>query len=328
VGQAETLHQFERYFVHANVFDSIRPFTSAEAAPVSAQIKRAQRLIDRLQGERPVHAAAVTRILHSHPAASKIVPTIDTASEAVFYNAERTRTHRIILSCDVRDMGVDVVRRYAHAMHRVGRAHKDPDRVALQASDRVIEFRRRAIARTRKGYSELVAQAIDDARRRGRHALARELEAERQPSLLMGGDEITLSVHEGMRPYLPRLAAVLMDPDIARARVAISTTGSDPTAAVQDHIVAQRRADPAHSVLKDFEAALRDLERTMDDLHEPEGKAQAAAWLHELGLSHLYAENEGAGIVLRRNDTGAVVNPARLRRSIDELTHWLRTSAN
>jgi hypothetical protein len=326
-GQAETLGLFERYFAHANVFDSIRPFTSAEAAPVSTQIKRAQRLIDRLQGEKPVNAAAVTRILHSHPAASKIVPTIDTAAEAVFYNAERTRTHRIILSCDVRDMGVDVVRHYAHAMHRVGRAHENPDRVALQASDRVIEFRRRAIARTRKGYGELVAQAIDDARRRGKHALARELEAEHQPSLLMGGDEITLSVHAGMRPYLPRLAAVLTDPDVARARVAISTTGSDRRAAVQDHIVAQQRADPAHSVLKDFEAALRDLERVMDATRDAESKDGAAAWLLASGLGRLYAENEGDGIVLRRNDTGEIVNPDELRRGIAEMRQLLGGAA-
>jgi hypothetical protein len=135
-GQAETLCRFERYFVHANVFDSIRPFTSAEVAQVGAQIERAQRLIDRLQGDEPVDASAVTRILHDHPATGAIIPTIDTAAEAVFYNAERTRTHRIILSCDVRDMGVDVVRHYAHAMRRVGREREAPDRVALQASDR------------------------------------------------------------------------------------------------------------------------------------------------------------------------------------------------
>jgi hypothetical protein len=188
----------------------------------------------------------------------------------------------------------------------------------------VIEFRRRAIALTREGYSELVAQAIEEARQRGDHELARELEAERQPSLLMGGDEITLSLHEGMRPYVPRLAAVLMDPDIARARVAISTTGSNPAAAVDDHILAQLRADPAHSVLKDFEAAQRDLERTVDDLRDPARRAHAAAWLRESGLSRLYAENEGRGIVLRRNDTGAIVDPGPLRRSIDEMMQRLR----
>jgi len=328
-GQAETLRLFERYFVHANVFDSIRPFASAEAERVSAQIERAQRLIDRLQGDDPIdpnNASTVTQVLHNHPAIGEIIPTIDTASEAVFYNAERTRTHRIILSCDVQDMGVDVVQSYARAMHRVGGEGEDPDLAALQASDRVIEFRRRAIARTRQGYRELVAQAIDDARRRGDHALAGELEAERQPSLLMGGDELTLSIHDGMRPYLPQLAAVLMDPDVARARVAISTTGRDPAAAVKDHILAQMRADPAHSVLKDLEAAQRDLERTMDDIRDPERKAQAAAWLRDSGLGRLYAENEGRGIVLRRNDTGEIVEPDGLRQTIAEVMQWLRAS--
>lgn len=326
-GQAETLRLFERYFVHANVFDSIRPFTSEEVTPVSAQIERAQRLIDRLQGDEPIDASAVTHVLHHHPAIGDIIPTIDTAAEAVFYNAERTRTHRIIMSCDVRDMGVDVVQSYARAMRRVGGAGEDPDRVALQASDAVTAFRRQAIALTRERYGALVAQAIDDARRRGQHELARELETERQPSLLMGGDEITLSVHAGMRPYLPRLAAVLMDPDIARARVAISTTGSDPSTAVDDHILAQMRADPAHSVLKDFEAIQRDLEQMVDELGDPARKAQAAAWLHTSGLSRLYAENEGHGIVLRRNDTGSIVDSSELRRGIDELMQRLRVPA-
>jgi hypothetical protein len=328
-GQDETLSLFERYFVHANAFDSIRPFASTEVARIGAQIERAQHLIDRLQGDDaldPNDASTVPQVLHDHPAIGEIIPTIDTASEAVFYNAERTRTHRIILSCDVQDMGVDVVQSYARAMHRVGGEGEDPDLVALQASDRVIEFRREAIARTRKGYSELVAQAIDDARRRGDLALAEELEAERQPSLLMGGDELTLSVHDGMRPYVPRLAAVLMDPDVARARVAISTTGGNAADAVDDHILAQQRADPAHSVLKDFEAALRDLERTMDDIRDPERKAQAAAWLRDAGLGRLYAENEGRGIVLRRNDTGEIVEPDGLRQTITEVMQWSRAS--
>jgi hypothetical protein len=48
-----------------------------------------------------------------------IIPTIDIASEAVFYDAGRTRTHRIILGCDVQDMGVDVVQSHARVMHRV-----------------------------------------------------------------------------------------------------------------------------------------------------------------------------------------------------------------
>lgn len=326
-GQAETLRLFERYFVHANAFDGIRPFASAELARVSAQIERAQGLIDRLQGDDPVDALAVTGVLHDDPAIGEITPTVDTAAAAVFYNAERTRTHRIIFSCDVRDMGIDVVQNYTRAMRRVGGEGHDPDLVALQASDRLIEFRREAIAGTRRGYGELVAQAIDDARRRGDRELARELEAERQPSLLMGGDEITLSLHEGMRPYLPRLAAVLMDPGIARARVAISTTGSAPDAAVKDHILAQRRADPAHSVLKDFEAKQRDLEQTIDAIRDPADKARAAAWLRTSGLSRLYAENDGHGIVLRRNDTGAIVHLVQLQRGLDALMRWLQAQA-
>lgn len=328
-GQAETLRLFERYFVRANVFDSIRPFASADVEQVHAQIERAQRLIDRLQGEEPVDASAVTQILHNHPAIGEIIPTIDTAAEAVFYNAERARTQRIIVSCDVRDMGVDVVRSYARAMHRVGRDGEDPDRVALEASDPVIAFRRRAIARTRAEYGALVAQAIDEAKRRGDHQLARELEDERLPSLLMGGDEITLSLHAGMRPYLPRLAAVLMDPGIARARVAISTTGGDPATAVDDHILAQLRADPAHSVLKDFEAKQRDLERRVHDLRDPgrQRRALAQGWLHELGLSHLYAENEGDGIELRRHGTGEIAEFDELHRSVDDLRKWLRSLA-
>jgi hypothetical protein len=106
--------------------------------------------------------------------------------------------------------------------------------------------------------------------------------------------------------------------------VAISTTGSDPAAAVDDHIRAQLRADPAHSVLKDLEARQRDLERRVDAIRDPERKAEAMAWLQASGLSRLYAENEGDGIVLRRNDSGAIVAPDSLRRSLDDLEQRLR----
>ena len=224
-GEVETLHLFQRYFLHINAFDNLRDFKSTEVGQVGAQIERVQRLIDSIRDGGPVDVRSVADALHQNPAMGEVVPRQDTAAEAVFYNAGQGRTHRIIVSCDIRDMGVDVAQHYGAAMYRVGSRGEDPDVVAQQAADLMVGFRREAIRRVRRGYQKLVDHAIRAAERGRDHELALELRAEREPRLLMGGDEITLSVHEGMRPYLPLLSAELMDPDVPRARVAISTTG-------------------------------------------------------------------------------------------------------
>jgi hypothetical protein len=325
-----TLELFKRYFRHVNAFDNIREFTSRDVKHVGDQIRRAQDLIDSLEGTRdePIDVRAVTGALHTNPGMGEVIPKAETASQAVFYNAERERTNRIIVSCDIRDMGVDLVQHYEEAMHQVGHDHEKPDLVAQQAADPMDDFRRAAIQRVEARYRDLVGEAIEMARRRGDVALVHELRAESKPSLLMGGDEITLSLHEGMRPYMGRLAAALMDPLRPRARVAISTTGSEPTRAVDDHILAQQRADPAHSVLKNFEAEQRDLELTADEIAAPGRKRRADVLVNDLGLSLLYAESEGKGIVLRRNDTNEVVDVAGLRGRIDEVKDRLRDLKN
>jgi hypothetical protein len=321
--EVATLRRFQRYFLHVNAFDNIRQFMSKEVERVGEQIQRAQRLIDSLKGDGPVDARAVTETLHMNPGIGKVIPTTETASEAVFYNAERERTNRIIVSCDVRDMGVDLVQHYGTAMYRVGTGREEPDVVAQEAPDRMDHFRREAIWLTRKCYTELVAEAIEAARRRGARELADELSQEIEPSLLMGGDELTLSLHEGMRPYVARLAAALTRPSAPRARVAISTTGSDPRDAVGEHIRAQERADPAHGILKNFEAAQRDLELMVAEIGNFAGELRGAVLVRELKLNLLYAEHTGHDIVLRRSDTNAIVDVAELRGRIAEVKRWL-----
>ncbi|MCE9578801.1 MAG: DUF4157 domain-containing protein [Deltaproteobacteria bacterium] len=321
--ERQTLALFKRYFMHVNAFDNIREFMSTEVGQVGEQIARAQKLIDSLKGDGPVDVRAVTDTLHRNPGTGDVIPTTGTASEAVFYNAERERTERIIVSCDIKDMGVDLVQHYGNAMHRVGSGHEDPDHVTQQASDPMIRFRRRAIQRVRQSYQVLVREAIAAAEKRGDHELAEQLRAEMEPSLLMGGDEITLSLHAGLRPYQARLAAALADPDVARARVATSTTGTDPANAVDDHIKAQQAADPAHSVLKGFEAAQRDLELLVAEIPHPDRQREGAALVKNLGLNLLFAENDGA-IVLRRSDTNAVQDPDELRRKIEATKQALR----
>jgi hypothetical protein len=325
-GEVKTLQLFKKYFVHINAFDNIRDFKSDEVAHVGEQIKKAQKLIDSLKGNGPVDKQEVAKTLAQTPATGDVVPTTGTASEAVFYNAERLRTHRIIVSCDIRDMGVDLVQHLAKAQRRVGHGHEPPDKVAQEASDPMVRFRRQAIARVRAAYRKLLVKAIADAVKRGDEELAKQLRAEPEVSMLMGGDEITLSLHEGMRVVMGQMAAALQNPDGPRARVAISTTGDDPAEAVDDHIKAQQAADPAHSVLKEFEGAQRDLELTVDEIKDEGKRKKGDAMVKELGLMTLYAENNNDkdGIVLRRSDTGVVVDAAALRTRIAETKQKLR----
>jgi hypothetical protein len=123
------------------------------------------------------------------------------------------------------------------------------------------------------------------------------------------------------------IAAALMNPDSPRARVAISTTGDNPAEAVDDHIKAQQAADPAHSVLKEFEAAQRDLELTVDEIKDEGKRKKGAAMVKDLGLMLLYAENnpdDGKGIVLRRTDNNAVQDAVALRAKVKETKQKLR----
>ncbi len=177
-----------------------------------------------------------------------------------------------MLNADIKDMGLDLFETYAATMNAVGRGKTENLAAASQAaSDSVVDFKRRAVGEFMRFYrEELVPQARELAKAEGRDDLLPIIEQETEPLVLLGGDEITVSLH-GLFAELKivKLAvAKLTDRQVANARVAVTHSGAgDPATG---HVGAMKRAQAGHDQLKDtFEPYARELVAKAKKIPEP-----------------------------------------------------------
>ncbi|APR88410.1 hypothetical protein A7982_13759 [Minicystis rosea] len=317
------LERVKRYMDRINALDYIKRFTREEAAgTLPDRMLEAQEMLDKLRSGKPVEPGDVHEML-THDLRNELVAQMETGSEVGFYERARTHSDRILLNADIIDFGVDAMRAYAKGMHTIsaqqlsGQALFD---VAVSVDEPLVVRRREALSDIHRVYETLRQRTMRDQRTAPNpeklSALA-QLHREGVPLVLFGGDEITLSVHPAMEPYLPELVAAVAE--ACRGRVAVTRARTDAATAddkarVRAHRKAMGQADAAASVLKSFEVALRKLRWRVDEITDPKQRAEAQARVDALKLDQLYADvDDTTGEVkLRRFGSGADVTEAEL----------------
>lgn len=335
------LERVKKYMDHINAFDYIKGFTGKEAAEtLPGRMQEAQAMLDALRSGKPVDRPSVQSMLTSD-VRGKPIAQMGTASEIAFYARARASSDRILLNADIIDLGLDAMMAHAKSMHAASAGKLSGQGLfdaSSSVSDPILKFCRDALANVRRAYKAHQRRAVDDLQRlphrdAEQQAALDQLHKEGQPLVLLGGDEITLSVHPAMEPYLPGLVAAVAE--ASRGRVAVTRAQTDPAMAdddaarVEAHRKAMGQADLAASVLKSFEVALRKLNRRVEQITDPAKQADARAIVDNLGLGQLYADVDLASgeVKLRRFKSGADVTEADLEKQIADAEGELDTKS-
>jgi hypothetical protein len=326
--EAETFALFRQYMHHINAFDYLKEFTGREAGAIEQRINEALPIVEALRNGASVDPATVSSLLHDHPSTGAEDPQADTASAALFYESARQRRDRIVVRGDIRGLGVTLAQDYAATMQRAAQPGADLDDLALRANDGVVEFKRRAVAQLRAIYHRLQPQVVAAARTRGDEQTARDVDLELEPLFLLGGDEITISLHASFDDLVPQFVAALQDPEGARARVGISRTqdAAGATDSRDSHIVAFGQADKTQSRVKHYEDRHRHLLQLVANIADPARREQGQQRVDGLRLGDLYGEyNER--VVLKHSSDGTAEEDADLEARCNEVEAELRRLA-
>jgi hypothetical protein len=323
--ETETFALFRQYMHHINAFDYLKDFTGREAGAIEQRINEALPIVAALRNGASVDPATVTSLLHDHPSTGAEDPQSDTASAALFYDTARQRRDRIVVRADIRGLGVTLAQDYAATMQRAARPGADLDQLALDANNGVVEFKRRAVAQLRAVYHRLQPQVVAAARTRGDEQTARDVDLELEPLFLLGGDEITISLHASFDDLVPQFVAAMQDPEGARARVGISRTADAPgsTDSRDSHIVAFTQADKTQSRVKHYEDRHRTLLQLVAAIGDPDQRDDGQRKVDALRLGDLYGEYTDH-VVLRHSSDGSVEEDAALEARVDQVEAELR----
>jgi hypothetical protein len=265
-------------------------------------------MTDDLRRGEPVDVDRAQDLMHHNDSHGGVVPQQGTASEDVFFDRSQSRPDRTVISADIRDLGLDLFNGNAAAMRAVARGETDADAASRTANDEVVQFLRDSVAALRRTYADVLpqARALADGDPELLRALADPIESE--PLVLLGGDEITISLHRALEPFANVFARTLVEH--ANSRVAVTRTGEPPEATESDPRPAMQEAESAQDALKDHELLLRELRlmvaRLSADGVPNDQRLEAQAMVDELGLQHLYTAQVDGETVLRRHDTGEV----------------------
>jgi len=172
-------------------------------------------------------------------------------------------------------------------------------RASAEASDPIVELKRNAANEFSRYYrQDLMKKARDAAASRENHVeLNKVLDAETNPTMLLGGDEITVSLAGAFEELglLPEIVAKLTDPKVANARVAVTKTGVGD--GMVEHDLAMQRGGGGQDILKkNVEPLARSLATTQKSLTG--AKAQRAKMLVDLMNGMYTIEVDGENVLV------------------------------
>ncbi|PTL78082.1 DUF4157 domain-containing protein [Vitiosangium sp. GDMCC 1.1324] len=326
------LELIKKYMNHINAFDFFKGFTSKESVDVlPGRMKQAQALADALRENRPVDPAQVQAMLEQD-VTGQIVPQMGTASEAAFYNRARTSSERILINADIIDLGLDALMTYTRQMEAVSAKNLKGEelfRASKEATDALIEFKRRASDEVQKIHEQFRQRAIADLEKKPNRtpeedAVLKQLRQETNALMLLGGDEITLSLHPALQSYIPELVQAVAR--ACRGRVAVTQArtapekAGDEAARVEAHQKAMKAADPAANVLKGFEVELRKLNQMVGQVEDVARRRSAQEMVDTLALDQFFADVDPktGEVKLRRLGSGVEVLESDLKAQIQE----------
>jgi hypothetical protein len=268
--QQQTLDELKQYITRVNSFDYVKHFTGDEVRTQGAAVEETRALIKKLEGKESIDPDTVAKI---DKILSGGIPQAGAASEAQFYNRAAKLSKRTVLNADIKDMGLDLFDGYARTMDAVGRGRaQNLDRASASASDGIVEYKRKAADEFARYYKdELLPKARENAKQLDRQDLVSALASEGEPTMLLGGDEITVSLSGAFEELglLPEAVAKLTNPEVANARVAVTHTGAGDGMA--EHDLAMQRASGGQDILKKrIEPLARKLDTAAKSLSGPD----------------------------------------------------------
>jgi len=205
------------------------------------------------------------------------------------------------------------------------------DDAALGAEDDTVRFKQTAMNKLQELHASLLDQVIRDAGRRNDRALVDQLTAERERGMLflMGGDEITISLHPALEAHLGAFAAQLARRNVANARVAVMRTGEgsqEGDSKTSGSLKHAMNATVGLKTLKGYEEDQRQLEEGLERVLHSEYRREGRAMIVALRLDELYVDVEVDGSterqVVKRFPGGEPV-PADLKEQIARVKKWL-----
>ncbi len=322
---------FQRYYDHINAFDFMKGFTADKIDQAEKHVALAMQVIAALDGGQPVSEEDMKKLLENDATGEEKQSKDKAPSERVFYDTSRRLQNRLILNADIKDMGNNLMRGYAAQQRTVAeRGEQAVGDATLSAEDRTVRFKQTALKALDARHDEILEAAIANAG--ADEVLRGQLQDERTRGLLflLGGDEITISLHRALEQHLPMFAALLAQTDVANARVSIMRTGEgspDGDAGTPGSLKHAMDATVGLKTLKGYEEDLRQLMRGVERITGSGHKDEAEARIQALGLANLYVDVMVAGgvdeQVLKVFPTGARVEPADLDARIDDVRKWI-----
>lgn len=303
-----------RYLAHVNTLDYFKNFSSEDLdRALPERVAAGRSIIQSLVGGRPVAEEALWSIL-SQGVTGESLAELGTASEARFYHQLITHERRLFIQIDIIDLGVELTRSLAAALHRLSGddvTAEDLWRISLSATDSVVGIRRAAFRDTREIVQDYRRQLLEtlaerkEKSKKFREAYA-ELKAEKDPLLLLGGDEITIALHPLFERVLPELAADLSRALNARVGVSRSrATGGGHFARRAAHKNGIAQADAGTATVKWAESHHRRFIMSIARIEDEKARADLTEMLEGLHLLELFADtHEKQGSRLRRIGTG------------------------
>ena len=255
-----TYKKLKDYMDRVNSLDYMKHFTSKDTGRHEAEVAKANELIAKLRTDAALTPQEMGE-LQTLLAGDRMQQ--DTASEAAFYNGAAGSGERIVLNADIRDMGLELFDSMGQRMAEIGKG-RDTFDASSNAADNVVRLKQEADARFRRAHAAVLDRVIAKAAAKGDNATVVALEKERTALVLLGGDELTVSLHPAFKTYglLGEVIAVLQQVTLGDgrlgARVAVTATGKPGGKA--GHIDAMEKASPGHDRIKHLEQDSRDLE--------------------------------------------------------------------
>jgi hypothetical protein len=306
----DALDLLDDYMARINAADHMTSSLAREVTSDDARVTDAKKLLSTLESDQAIDAATASGVENE---LTRGTPQSGTANEAQFFARAGASQDRVVLNADIIDLGIDVINANAEAIGRIA-GGDNIDTVSLGASDAVIEIKRDAVAEFEEYYEQLLPKARALAVERGRPDLVAILDNEKSPLVLLGGDEVTVSLPRAFEELglIPQIVTQLQN--VARARVAVTHTGPTETGE-RGHDQAMEASESPHKLLKENEKLARTLEDVASRM--PEGKRGLAERLART-LAELYTTDEGGQVVVRDRE-GKPVDLEKLHKRANRL---------
>ncbi|MEJ7599367.1 MAG: hypothetical protein WKG01_15780 [Kofleriaceae bacterium] len=274
---------------------------------------KAKALVKLLESDLPIGAEMAGKI---GDLLSQGMPQAGSATEAQFYVRAGRAKDRVVLNAHIIDLDVDVIDANAATIGKIARG-ADVDRASLETRDGIVRFKRGAVFAFHAFYNdELLPAARERITTERQDELWAVIEQETVPLMLLGADEITISLPRAFEELglVPMAVAHLQTS--ARCRVAVTHTGKTEPGA-RGHERAMKAAESPHKLQEDNEALMRALDDVVEFL--PEGDHDYACKLRHK-IEHLYTSTDERGQLGIRDVSGKRVrNLMQLRERATKL---------